>query len=430
MTAAVSTRAAFQPTELGDLPRDWDVSSLGQIARVYSGGTPSRARPAYWGPPVPWVTTTEVDFTEILSTKEHITEAGLAKSSAKVAPKGTLLIAMYGQGKTRGKTAMLGIEAAMNQACAAVETSDPTLARYLFHYLVANYDRIRGLSNTGNQENLSGEIIKGIMVPIPPKPERTRIAAVLDDAANLVMTLGRLIAKKRNIKRGMMQQLLTGRTRLPGFTSSWRPVLLGDHVSFLRSVALSRAQLDSKSPVRYLHYGDIHTSDEIYLAAAESAMPRATERLVGSASRLQVGDLVFADASEDSDGVGRSVEIASVPVEGVVPGLHTIAARFDKSVLSDGFKAHLQFIPAFRTALLRLAAGTKVLATTRSYLSSITLLLPDVDEQRAIARVLAAVDDDLGVLEERLVKAKAVKEGMTQQLLSGRARIDVVGAAG
>ena len=91
---------------------------------------------------------------------------------------------------------------------------------------------------------------------------------------------------------------------------------------------------------------------------------------------LQVGDLVFADASEDLAGVGKSIEITSVPDGGLVPGLHTIAARFDKTVLADGFKAYLQFIPSFRQALLRLAAGTKVLATTRTYISSINLRLP------------------------------------------------------
>jgi len=112
-----------------------------------------------------------------------------------------------------------------------------------------------------------------------------------------------------------------------------------------------------------------------------------------------------------------------VPSEGIVPGLHTIAARFDKAILADGFKAYLQFIPTFRNALLRLAAGTKVLATTRSYISSIIISLPDACEQRAIASVLADIDDELGVLQVRLNKAKAIKQGMMQELLTGRTRL-------
>ena len=265
--------------------------------------------------------------------------------------------------------------------------------------------------------------IRALRVPLPKVEEQRRIAAALADADELIATLEFLIAKKQAIKQGMMQELLTGRTRLPGFTVDWTESLLGDHVSYVRTIALSRAQLDSHSPLRYLHYGDIHTSSSTVLDAGHTAMPRARADLAHRAGRLQRGDLVFADASEDPAGVGKSVEIMSVPREGVVPGLHTIAARFDKTVLADGFKAYLQFIPAFREQLLRLAAGTKVLATTKAFISSITLLLPDVDEQIAISAALRDADAEIDGLEVRLSKACAIKQGMMQQLLTGRTRL-------
>jgi len=255
--------------------------------------------------------------------------------------------------------------------------------------------------------------------------EQVRIADALTDANDLIASLERVIAKKQAIKRGMMQQLLTGRTRLPGHFGPWSNVRLGDHVTYVKTVALARAQLDNSSPMRYLHYGDIHTHAAIHLSAATATMPRVPQHQVGSAGFLQVGDLVFADASEDMAGVGKSVEVASVPTDGVVPGLHTIAARFDKTVLADGFKAYLQFIPHFRESLLRLAAGTKVLATTRAYISGITLSLPSIDEQHAIAEVLQDCDAELSVLEARLRKSESLKQGMMQQLLTGRTRLPV-----
>jgi type I restriction enzyme S subunit len=138
--------------------------------------------------------------------------------------------------------------------------------------------------------------------------------------------------------------------------------------------------------------------------------------------------VVFADASEDAAGVGKSVEIVRVPPEGVVAGLHTIAARFDKSILADGFKGYLQFHPGFRKALLRLAAGTKVLATTRSYISSIDLALPSADEQAAIARVLGDADAEIDALDARLAKARSIRQGLRQQLLAGRTRLPVAAA--
>ncbi|PPG15152.1 type I restriction endonuclease subunit M [Rathayibacter sp. AY1C6] len=215
-------------------------------------------------------------------------------------------------------------------------------------------------------------------------------------------------------------ELLSGARRLPGFTDEWQEVTLGEHVTYVKTVALSRAQLDKESPIHYLHYGDIHTSDDIMLNAATTPMPRASADRIKTAGFLQVGDLVFADASEDPDGVGKSVEITGVPANGVVPGLHTIAARFDKAVLADGFKAYLQYMPEFRSALLRLAAGTKVLATTRAYISSVSLRLPGIPEQRAIATALSAASREISLIRQRLQKTKAIEVGMRQQLLSGQ----------
>ena len=274
-------------------------------------------------------------------------------------------------------------------------------------------------------KRLNVQQIKKLMILAPSLNEQERIAQMIVSVEAHAAALERLLAKKRDVKQGMMQELLTGRTRLPGFTDDWRHVILGDHVTYVRTVALSRDQLDQESPLRYLHYGDIHTRSSVLLDAATESMPRAASHLASRAGRLVPGDVVFADASEDLDGVGKSVEISAVPHEGVVPGLHTIAARFDKSVLADGFKAYIQFMPAFRAALLRLAAGTKVLATTRSYVSSIALTLPGTEEQHAIAKVLRDADAEVESLERRLESARAVKIGMMQELLTGRTRLPV-----
>jgi len=260
---------------------------------------------------------------------------------------------------------------------------------------------------------------------VPGDGEQRAIGQALDDADRSIATLERLITKKQAIKQGMMQELLTGRTRLPGFSDPWRTVRLGEHVSYVKTVPLSRDQLDRESPLRYLHYGDIHTRRGVFLDTAQEPMPRASATLAGRAGQLKTGDLVFADASEDTSGVGKSVEITGVPTDGVVAGLHTIAARFDEAVLGDGFKAYLQFIPSFRQSLLRLAAGTKVLATTRSYISSVELQLPPIDEQHAIASTLTDCERELIALHARLDKARDIKHGMMQELLTGRTRLPV-----
>ncbi len=304
---------------------------------------------------------------------------------------------------------------------------DPSVlnAQYLAAYVQSRryWNWVASTSMRSGQPGINSGEYAQLPVPVPEMRVQHAIAEVARDLDAQISGLGALIAKKEAVKHGLLQTLLTGRTRLPGFDRPWRPVMLGSIVTYVKTVALSRAQLNNRSPLHYLHYGDIHTSGSVTLDAARASMPRVEATFAKTAGRLQVGDLVLADASEDPEGVGKAVEIVSVPPGGVVPGLHTIAARFDKRVLADGFKAYLQFTPTFRTALLRLAAGTKVLATTRSHVSSVVLPLPCTNEQRAIADALGDIDAEISLLRSRLTKAKAIQRGMMQELLTGRVRL-------
>ena len=222
-----------------------------------------------------------------------------------------------------------------------------------------------------------------------------------------------------------MQQLLTGRTRLPGFGGEWKKRRLGEHLRFLRHGAIPRSGLIDDGTVKYLHYGDIHRFVDVYLNPSVRTMPTLASDRARSLDRLDNGDLVFVDASEDIEGVGRSVEIKGLQGQQLVSGLHTIAARFRQHVLADGFKAYLQFCPAFRHHLRRLAAGTKVYATNRAHIASAEISLPLLPEQRAIATILSDMDAEIAALEHRLDKTRAIKQGMMQQLLTGTIRLPI-----
>jgi len=216
-------------------------------------------------------------------------------------------------------------------------------------------------------------------------------------------------------------QIRTDQTRLPGSSSAWEVKRLGDHVTFLRHGANSRSELTPYGAIKYLHYGDIHTCGDTYLSP--QGLPSLPEAKATTLDRLQDGDLVLADASEDTAGVGKSVEIKNVGDTEVVAGMHTIAARFDKNVLADGFKGLLQFCPEFATHLRRLAAGTKVYATNRAYVASVEMRLPPVEEQSTIAAVLADMDAEITAIEARRAKTRDLKQAMMQELLTGRTRL-------
>ena len=145
------------------------VKSLKEVCKTSSGGTPSRKNKEYYGGETPWVKTTEVRNTVIYDTEEKITSKGIASSSAKLYPAGSLVIAMYGQGATRGRTAKLGVDAATNQACLVLTKIDPVLdVDFLWYYLMVSYDEMRALASGNNQPNLSADLLGGFPIPIPP----------------------------------------------------------------------------------------------------------------------------------------------------------------------------------------------------------------------------------------------------------------------
>lgn len=200
-------------TEIGQIPESWEVATIDKHFTVVSGGTPSRSNAAYWaGGTIGWVKTTEVNYSVITETEEHITQAGLNGSAAKLLPPGTLLMAMYGQGVTRGKVGILGIEASCNQACAAITpTDDAVVAQYLYHYLTSRYEAIRSLAHGGQQQNLNLDIVRKIDVPVPPTiVEQQEIIDVLD-ALDRKIELHR---RKRDVLdrlfKSLLHKLMTG----------------------------------------------------------------------------------------------------------------------------------------------------------------------------------------------------------------------------
>ena len=143
--------------------------ALKDLSDVISGGTPSRGKAEFWNNgTIPWVKTTELKNNVITDVDEYITEEGLVNSSAKLVPAGTILVAMYGQGKTRGMTAYLDIEASTNQACACILPSDKIDSMFMWKYFELSYDKLRILAQGAGQPNLNGNMIKNFKVLVPP----------------------------------------------------------------------------------------------------------------------------------------------------------------------------------------------------------------------------------------------------------------------
>ena len=165
---------------LGDMPEHWSVSSLGYYAQISTGATPYRSKSIYWGGDIPWIKTGEVRYDEILETEEYITEDAVANSSVKISPAGTLLMAMYGQGITRGRVAILGVAATYNQACAAITPNEKIWNQYLRYFFMAAYHAIRDGGNETSQMNLNADIVSKFKISIPDLDEQHQIIDYLN----------------------------------------------------------------------------------------------------------------------------------------------------------------------------------------------------------------------------------------------------------
>ena len=204
---------AQKATEIGPLPESWDLKSIGDHFSVVSGGTPSRRVSEYWNNgTIPWVKTTEIDYCVIQDTEEYITQAGLDQSAAKLLPPGTLLLAMYGQGVTRGKVAILGVEATCNQACAAIEPNDRVVdTKYLYHFLFCRYESIRLLAHGGQQQNLNLEIVRNLRIAIPEdKDSQREIVSILDAIDRKIELHRRKRAVLDHLFKALLYKLMIG----------------------------------------------------------------------------------------------------------------------------------------------------------------------------------------------------------------------------
>ena len=203
-------------TEIGPIPESWEVTKLGKVATISAGGTPSRSNTQYWqNGNIPWVKTGEVDYCWITKTEEYVTTAGLQNSAAKLLPIGTILLAMYGQGITRGKVARLGIEAATNQACATISPKAESIqSAFLYHYLTWSYDRLRLLSHGAQQANLNAKIVSSFPVPVPIASEQDDISTAFDTIDTKSTMYQSRKSALQDLFKTTLNKLMTGEIRV------------------------------------------------------------------------------------------------------------------------------------------------------------------------------------------------------------------------
>ena len=421
--------SGYKQTEVGVIPADWEPKQLRKISPSQSVGlviNPSTY--VVEDGTVPMLVGSNISANSIsLEGARHISAASNQLLPASRLNAGDLVTVRVGE---PGITAVVPQELnGCNCASVMIVRKHTSFdSRWLCHVMNSR----QGLTQVENvqygtaqkQFNISDAI--NFTYATPPLPEQRAIAAALSDVDALLAKLDQFIAKKRDLKQAAMQQLLTGQTRLPGFSGAWEVKRLGDLFNFSGGYTASRDQLSTEGHC-YLHYGDIHGSSKTTIDARADYqdIPKLDIPLkrVSANSLLADGDVVFVDASEDDEGTSKHVVVVNKDGLPFISGLHTIVAKARTAQLVHQYLRYCFQTAEIRQQFMFYAVGTKVSGISKSNIVKLTLPVPSVPEQTAIATILSDMDAELAALEARRDKTRALKQGMMQELLTGRIRL-------
>ena len=415
----------YKKTEVGVIPGEWDVKRLGDLSTIKDG---THQTPKYVPFGVPFYSVEHVTSGDFANTKYISEEEHQFLTRTFKIEKGDILMTRIG---SIGDCKLIDwdVDASFYVSLALLKIHDGYSAEFIEHYSKSlnfkNEVELHSLPSAIPKKINLGPI-SDIRVVVPPLPEQMAIAEALSDAEALLIALERLISKKRNIKQAAMQQLLTGEKRIPGFSGDWDLKTFGDLFNFSGGFSASREQLSAEGYC-YLHYGDIHGSSRTSISTRDDFLdiPKLNIPLkrVSENSRLKHGDVVFVDASEDDAGTSKHLVIENEDDVPFISGLHTIVAKSKANDLAHAYKHYCFQTPAIRQQFMFYAVGTKVSGISKTNIAKLTLPIPSIPEQIAIAAVLSDMDVELAALEARRDKTRNIKQAMMQELLTGKTRL-------
>jgi len=270
------------------------------------------------------------------------------------------------------------------------------------------------LGATINQ--ITNKSLSSFRVPLPPTDqEQQAITEALNDADALIEGLEKLIAKKRLIKQGAMHELLTGERRLPGFNGEWASRKLGSLGVFLKGSGVRKGQAES-GDLPCVRYGEIYTDHHNVLRTFRSFI---SYEVAATATRIRIGDILFAGSGETKEEIGKCVAVTT-SVEAYAGGDIVILRTTGHNPVFLGYALNL---PEVQRQKASKGQGDAVVHISALALGSIDIALPDQEEQMAIAQIISEIDNELEALIARLAKARQIKQGMMQELLTGRIRL-------
>lgn len=399
---------------------NWEVIKLGDVTEIVKGGTPSRNIEKYFRGSIAWAIPSDISsFNTTLyinDTETHITEDAINNSAAILLPVGTVLLSSRA---TIGDTAINTVPMATNQGFANFICHDNLSNVFLAYYLRFIKKQLNDLASGSTFKEITKGTLLNVEIPDIPIQEQRAIAEVLSDVDGLINALDALIAKKRAIKQATMQQLLTGKTRLPGFSGEWETVKMGQIGSIYGGLS-GKTKIDfERGNARYVTFLgvlenvilDVRHTERVHVGHGESQNTVMKDDLLFNASSETPGDLAI--------GAVMGEQLNNLYLNSFCFGFRI----HDKHKYFPLFLAYFFRGSVGRDIMNALAQGATRYNLSKSQFRALELSIPSGEEQRAIAAVLSDMDAEIAALEQRRDKTIAIKQGMMQQLLTGKVRL-------
>lgn len=407
----------FKDTEIGKIPEEWETLYIHQITEISTGATPSTNINEYWeNGTIRWMSSGELNNKIIYDVNGRITQKGYDNTGTHMLPKNCVLIGLAGQGKTRGTAAYNKVELCTNQSIAAILPNSKYESKYLYFYIDSLYDKLRLLSaGDGGRGGLNKQILQNLEIAMPPLNEQHHIASALTSIDNLISSLGKLIEKKKNIKQGAMQQLLTGKTRLKGFNEPWMEHTIDELFDLGNGYTPSKSNPAywTNGTIPWFRMEDIRTNGRILKDSIQHVTPEAVK---GNGLYPKYSIILSTTAT-----IGEhALLIADSQANQQFTFLNRKVNRRD--MIDIIFFYHYCFILG-KWCRDNINAGG-LLAVNMDDLKNHSIYIPkSIAEQQAIATILTKMDDEITALEAKRAKYEAIKQGMMQQLLTGKIRL-------
>jgi type I restriction enzyme S subunit len=421
-------REGYKETEIGEIPVEWEVKSFSEACgRLLNGGTPNTQVPKYWDGSIPWITGADVVNQKIENIRRYITEKAVEDSSTSVIPKECLLVV------TRtgvGKLAITPFDVAVSQDITGVIPKTDYDIEYLFWVLNASRNYFQNLTQGTSINGITRNDLTQFKFAVPPLPEQRRIAAVLSTIDEAIEKTEALIAKLRQVKAGLMQDLLTkgideeGRVRSEethAFKDSeigrvpveWEVALLNDLLEQTSQI------IPERTPNRIFKYIDVSSISRDALQI--SSFQEFKGKFAPSRARrlIKKDDIIFSTVRPYL----KQISLVPEVFNGELCSTAFCVSRCDKSKLFYHFCFYYLTQDGFIRRVSRYESGSNYPAVLDKHIQNQVFPLPPLPEQHRIAAVLTAADDRIAREEAYRDKLLAVKEGLMADLLAGRVRV-------